>query len=88
MRIDPGAQGLQALLSLACGGALGLLYDLYTACLRRSRLEKLRVLLYLPYSLLAAVLLFLLGSIAGRAAGSPQNLPRFWRFLPGCCCFP
>jgi hypothetical protein len=66
MRIDPGMQGLQALLSLACGAVLGFLYDLMTACLRRSRLEKLHILFYIPYSLLAAVLLFLLGSIAGR----------------------
>ncbi|MBR3555988.1 MAG: hypothetical protein IKN89_08745 [Oscillospiraceae bacterium] len=66
MGIDPAAQGLQALLSLACGTALGFLYDLTAALLRRARLEKLLILLYLPYSLLAAVLLFLLGSIAGR----------------------
>ena len=66
MEIDPGLQGLQALLSLACGTALGFLYDLMSSFLRAFRLEKLRIVLYLPYSLLAAVLLFLLGSIAGR----------------------
>ena len=70
MGIDPAMQGLQALLSLACGTALGFLYDLMTALLRRSRLEKLLILFYLPYSLLAAVLLFLLGSIAGRGGGA------------------
>ena len=66
MRIDPGTQGLQALLSLACGTVLGFLYDLMNGFLRRLRLEKLLPAAYLPYSLLAAVLLFLLGSIAGR----------------------
>ncbi|MBR2717439.1 MAG: hypothetical protein IKP17_05625 [Oscillospiraceae bacterium] len=66
MRIDPGSQALQALLSLGCGLALGFLYDLLGAMLRRAGREKLLPVFYSPYCLLAAVLLFLLGSIAGR----------------------
>ncbi|MBR4703941.1 MAG: hypothetical protein IKO91_08865 [Oscillospiraceae bacterium] len=66
MEIDPGSQGLQALLSLFCGMALGLLYEILVCLLRALRLERWLVLFYIPFSLLAAVLLFLLGSIAGR----------------------
>ena len=63
MRIDPAAQGVQALLSLACGSALGFLYDLLMAPVRR---RLCRIPLLLLFSLLAAALLFLLGSVAGQ----------------------
>ena len=65
MEIDPGVQGLQALLSLACGPALGLVYDLMGEVRRRFGLEKLALLGDLLFSLLFACLLFLLGSVAG-----------------------
>ena len=48
MGIDPARQGVQALMCLACGIGLGLIYDLMAACLRRAGLEKLGPLFYLP----------------------------------------
>ena len=35
MGLDPGRQGLQALISLACGPALGFFYDLMAELRRR-----------------------------------------------------
>ena len=65
MGIDPGRQGLEALLCLFCGVALGFVYELLAAVLRRLRLEKWLILFYIPYSLLAGVLSILTSIATG-----------------------
>ena len=61
----PEWQGLQALVSLACGSLLGLVYDLMAALRQKLGLNRFRLLPDLLFCLLAALVLFLLGYVAG-----------------------
>jgi hypothetical protein len=65
MEISIGFQGLQALISFACGPVLGLLYDLLASLRKNLGLEKLIYLFDTIFCLLSACIIFLLGNIAG-----------------------
>ncbi|NMA37783.1 MAG: hypothetical protein GX942_05705 [Papillibacter sp.] len=65
MEISVSFQGLQALISFACGPVLGLLYDLLASLRKKLGLNRLIYLFDTVFCVTAACLIFLLGNVAG-----------------------